>query len=155
MLGAAVIAAIALLGIGVETQRLQRIEATLAEANAAVATRSAERAEAAELALHVSLYQEIARTVELTRLSGPAAANAIVRIGNAVPAEVWLDSITDEPAGFEVSGGAMSLDSVSRLLFAYGTTSAAHRAALVSIDNRDRRLKFEAHIAPAAWDAAR
>lgn len=146
MLGIAVMTAVAAVGVGIETLRVHRIESTLAEAATAVANRSAERDASTALALQVSRYQEIAREEETDRQSGTVAALAIARVGNAVPNGVWLDTLTHDATGFSLTGSAGSLDAVGAAITRLGAASPGRRATLVSIDNRDRAIHFNARL---------
>jgi Tfp pilus assembly protein PilN len=155
MLGIAVVTAVTAAGIGIETLREHRVESTLAEAAAAVANRSTERDASTALALQVSRYQEIAREADADRQSGTSAALAIARIGNAVPAGVWLDSLSHEATGFSLTGSAESLDAVGAAINRLGAASPEGRARLVSIDNRDRSVRFNARLSQPAAEVAR
>jgi len=163
LLGVLVVVTVAFAGTGIETVRLHRVEAAVIEAETALADRAEERGEARTLALHVARYQEIAREAATVRFSGASAALAIARVGNAVPAGVWLDSIARIPSGFELSGGARSVDGIGAAIQALGATSAqraaldttpARRAALVSIDRGEGGLRFTARL-PLAPPSAR
>jgi hypothetical protein len=148
-----IVVTVALAGTGIETLRLHRIEAAVFEAETALADQAEERGEARSLALRVERYQEIAREATAVRFSGATAALAIARIGNAVPTGVWLDSIAHLPSGFELSGGARTIDGIGATIQALSTTPA-RRAALVSIDTAEAGLRFTARLPLAPSSAA-
>jgi hypothetical protein len=140
LLGALVAIFVAAIGIGIETLRLHRIENAAGAEQTVLAERAPERDEAKRLALDVARYQEIAREEATVRRSGSLAAVSIARIGNAVPSRVWLDSITRDANGFELSGGARSVDALSNAMAGLGDALPGRKAALVNIDHRDPTL---------------
>jgi hypothetical protein len=153
LLGLAIVLAIAVIGIGIETLRLHRIEGTAIDQEAVLASRAAERSDAKRLALDVARYQEIAREEDSVRRSGAVAAVSIARIGNAVPARVWLDSLTHDTGGFELIGGSRSVDALGGAMLELGAALAGHKAVLVNIDNRNGSgdgVHFTARIASGA-----
>ena len=158
LLGAAIVAAIAFLGNGIELLRLHRIEAAATDSDAALMSRAAMRAESKRLALEVARYQEIAREADDVRRSGPSAAVAIARIGNAVPAGVWLDSLSRAATGYELSGESRSVDALGGAMLTLNRALPERKATLVSIDSRDAApdaIRFSARIAGDPTPAAR
>lgn len=157
LLGAAIVAAIAILGNGIEMLRLHRYEAAANDTNGALLSRTALRAESKRLALDVARYQEIAREADDVRRSGPSAAVAIARIGNAVPAGVWLDSLTHGPTGYELSGESRSVDALSGAMLTLNRALPQRPATLVSIDTREAAsdaFRFSARIGGGPTPAA-
>ena len=153
LLGLAIVFAIAVLGIGMETLRLHRIEGAALDQEAVLAARASERNDSKKLALDVARYQEIAREEDSVRRSGAVAAVSIARIGNAVPARVWLDSLTHDTGGFELIGGSRSVDALGGAMLDLGAALPGRKAALVNIDNRSGSgdgVHFTARIANAA-----
>ena len=182
LIGFAIVVAIALLGIGIETLRTQRLEAAARDAESALAVRAPERIESQRLeaaardaesalaahgpariesqrlALDVARYQEIAREAAAVGRSGATAAIEIARIGNAVPERVWLDSLAHSPSGFDLAGGTSSVDTLSGTILTLGDALPGRAASLVSIDNRDAGaagIRFAARIAENATRTAR
>jgi hypothetical protein len=152
LLGVSIVAAIALLGVGIEMLRLHRLGVAANDADAALLARAPVRVESKRLALEVARYQQIAREAGAVRRSGPAAAVAIARIGNAVPARVWLDSLTRTSNGFELSGGSRSVDALSGAMVMLNRALPQRTASLVSIDNRNSAsdgIRFTARILDA------
>jgi hypothetical protein len=150
LLGAAIAAAIAILGNGIEMLRLHRYEAAANDTNAALMSRAAMRAESKRLALDVARYQEIAREADDVRRSGPSAAVAIARIGNAIPTGVWLDSLTHTATGYELGGESRSVDALGGAILTLNHALPQRTATLVSIDNREATpdaIRFAARIA--------
>jgi hypothetical protein len=153
LIGFAIVVAIALLGIGIETLRMHRLGAAARDAETALAVRAPERTESQRLALAVARYQEIAREAAAVRRSGGAAAVEIARIGNAVPSRVWLDSLAHSSNGFDLVGGTTSVDTLSGAILTLGDALPGRAASLVSIDNRDAAadgIRFTARIAENA-----
>jgi hypothetical protein len=149
LLGIAVVACVALIGIGIESLRLHRIESAAAAEEATLAENAPKREEAKRLALDVARYQEIAREEETVRRSGALAAVRIARIGNAIPSRVWLDSLTHEASGYELVGGSRSVDALSGAMLGLGAALPGRATALVNIDNRDQLadgVRFTARI---------
>jgi hypothetical protein len=146
--GFVAIVLVALVGIGIETLRLNRIASAASAAEMSLADRAPEREDAKRLALAVGRYQEIAREEATVRRSGAIAAVAIARIGNAVPPHVWLDSLTHDTNGFELAGGSESVDALSAAILGLGRALPDRPAALATIDNRDPTdgVRFTARI---------
>ena len=158
LVGFAVVIAVALLGIGIETMRTQRLEAAARDAESALAAHGPARIESQRLALDVARYQEIAREAAAVGRSGATAAIEIARIGNAVPERVWLDSLAHSPSGFDLAGGTSSVDTLSGTILTLGDALPGRAASLVSIDNRDAGaagIRFTARIAENATRTAR
>jgi len=145
----AVIVSVALIGIGIECLRIHRFEVTIASEEGVLATHTAQREQTKRLALDVARYQEFAREAEMFRRSGPEAAIAVARIGNAVPNRVWLDAIDRNAGAYQLSGVSTSVEALSGTILSLGRALPASSASLVSIDNRGADgggVKFSARV---------
>jgi len=136
IVGSAVIVGVAVLGVAIEELRVHRLDAAIAADVRIVESQSASRADAKRLALDVARYQEFARREREMRGTGNAAALSVARIGNGVPAHVWLERLAHDEGGFELGGSATSVDAVSAAIAGFGRSSPSGAASLVSIDNR-------------------
>ncbi|MGH7728850.1 MAG: hypothetical protein ACREM2_08675 [Vulcanimicrobiaceae bacterium] len=157
-IGLAVIVAVALLGIAIESLRLQRLGALAQREEAILAREAPLRRAAQRLAMEVAGYQEFAREAAATRASGAQAALAIARLGNAIPRDAWLDRLAADAGGFTVSGASRSVSAIGRTIVLLGRAFPAARAGVVSLDDRDRGpLRFTAEVVevtPAPLDAS-
>ncbi len=153
----AIVAIVALAGIGIESLRVARLEAAADEQDRIVASHAPMRAQIKALALEVARYQSFAREAQAYRRSGADAAIALARIGNSVPPSVWLTSLEHQTAGYDVVGGARSVDQLGSTMLSLGRAMPSSAATLVNIDNREREgtVRFTARVAiTAAADAA-
>ena len=149
--GLAVVALIALLGIGIGELRLHRIELAAAHAEAAIGALSRDRAASKRLALDVAHYQEFAREAQHYRHSGAEIAVTIARIGNGLPDAAWLDELSHSQAGYELTGGARAVGVVGDAIARLGRALPATDASLVSLENRNADgIHFDAHLVQAA-----
>lgn len=147
----AIVAAIALAGIGIESLRVARLETAASQQDALIATNSARRNEAKALALDVARYQGFAREAQAYRRSGADAAVALAKIGNSVPDRVWLTSLDHQNAGYDVVGGARSVDALGGTMLSLTHALPETNAKLVNIDNHDASgVRFTARIAARA-----
>ena len=147
--GVAFVVLVAAVGCGIERMRLDRSQVELRALDTALDARAGERAEATRLALDVARYQEFAREAASLRRSGADAAVGIVRIGNAVPGNVWLDALERDPAGYELSGESASLDAVGGTMLRLAGMHPSSRAELVSLDAHDPNrpgIRFSARL---------
>ncbi|GAC1442285.1 MAG: hypothetical protein NVS2B3_08280 [Vulcanimicrobiaceae bacterium] len=155
LLAVALVALVALAGIGVETLRVARLEAAAAQQDAAIAVNVNKRAEIKALALEVARYQSFEREAQAFRRSGADVAVALARIGNSIPDRVWLTSLQHQTAGYDVVGGARSVDQLGGTVLALGRALPRTRSTLVNIDNRSKTgVQFTARVgaAPPAPD---
>jgi hypothetical protein len=164
MLGLAIVVVVALIGIGIELLHLSRLRGEAQTLETAIAQSAADRGESKTLALEVARYQEFARQAQLSRRSGPAAAIAIARIGNDVPRHAWLDTLAHSDAGYDLSGGASTVETISTAITALGHALPGSGATLVSVENHPSDgIRFGAHVGsppampgtPQPWNAAR
>jgi hypothetical protein len=147
LLGLLVVLFVALLGIGIELIRLQRLQGAASDAERFLSAQARERAEAKSLALDVARYQEYSREAQAMRDSGARAAVAIARIGNRTPAHVWLDSIAPTHQGYGLTGQSKSIDSLGIAVLSLGRALPGERAALVSTEHHEGdTLRFTASI---------
>lgn len=147
----AVVAAIALAGIGIESLRVARLEAAANQQDALIATNAARRNEAKALALEVARYQGFAREAQAYRRSGADAAFELAKIGNSVPDRVWLTSLDHQNSGYDVVGGARSVDALGGTMLSLARALPETNAKLVNIDNHDASgVRFTARVAARA-----
>jgi Tfp pilus assembly protein PilN len=129
----------------VDAQRAAHVLALAVAADAPLRTASR------RVALDIARYQEFARELALARHTGPDVARAIVRIGNAVPARVWLDTLVPVDGHVELTGTAESVDAVGTALDSLGRDVPQTATALVSLERRDvsgSELRFSARVTP-------
>lgn len=134
----ALIAIVTLVGVGIETFRLSHLRAAAESQNAVIAMNAPLRAKIASLALEVARYQNISREAHAFHRSGADVAIAIARIGNSIPANVWLTSLAHESLGYDVVGGANTVDDLGGTMLSLGRALPRSTARLVNIDNRSR-----------------
>jgi hypothetical protein len=147
--GLAIAAAVGSIGFGIESLRIHRLAEAVAQENAALSARVEQRAEAKRLALDVARYQALARAAEGFRRSGADAAIAVARIGNAVPARVWLNALDRRSNGYQLDGASISVEDLGAALYALGRALPRAGADLVSIDRRDdgqAAVEFSARV---------
>jgi hypothetical protein len=164
ILGLAIVIVVVLIGIGIEQLHLGRLRGEAQTFEAAIARNASERDESKALALEVARYQEFARQAQLSRRSGPTAAIAIARIGNHVPSSAWLDSLAHSDAGYDLGGGAATVETISSAIISLGSALPGSGATLVSVENHPSDgVRFGAHLGspPATpgvaqrWNATR
>jgi Tfp pilus assembly protein PilN len=158
--GIALVAVVAGVGNGIEHARIANLQAEVAEQEAAVTARAPAREEARRLALDVARYEEFTREAAIHRRSGAAAAVAVARIGNALPASLWLDTIDRDAAGYGLAGGARTVDAVGRAMLSLEALAPGEHTELVALDahpaDRSPGLHFSAHVgAPATAQSER
>ena len=147
----AIVAAIALAGIGIESLRVARLEAAVNQQDALIATNAARRSNAKALALEVARYQSFAREAQTYRRSGADTAFALAKIGNSVPDRVWLTSLDHQNSGYDVVGGALSVDALGGTMLSLARALPESNAKLVNIDNHNASgVRFTARIGPSA-----
>ena len=147
----AIVAAITLAGIGIESLRAARLEAAAMQQDELIATNAARRNAAKVLALEVARYQSFAREAQAYRRSGADAAFALAKIGNSVPDRVWLTSLDHQTAGYDVVGGARSVDALGSTMLSLSHALPDTNAKLVNIDNHNASgVRFTARVAANA-----
>ena len=149
-LGLAIVIAVALIGMTLERVHIGALEAKAADLESGIALDAARRNEAKSLANDVAHYQEFARQAQLFRRSGADAAVAVAQIGNRVPVGVWLDGMSHAGSGYDLSGGARSIDAVSGTVLALGSALAGSEATLVNVENKPSEgIAFSARVTSA------
>lgn len=130
----------------IEWWRAQYVREAALRLEVSLARQDHLRRRVASLAREVALLQQIDRESEDAHHSGNDAAAALGRIGNAVPAGVWLDALTPAPDGYLMSGGGRSLDEIAAMLSAFARLDAA--VALVRIEQPigSNRLGFAVRV---------
>lgn len=149
----AAITLVALGGTAVEELRLRRLERAAVMLEDALTAKSGERRALERLALDVARYQEFAREATAFRDSGADAAIRVARIGNLLPADVWLDSIERDDGGLMLSGGSRTVDALGRTIATLQRSLPYADASLLSIENRTEGradVHFRARVASAA-----
>ncbi len=121
---------------------------TRARADDAQLTRNAaERLRLRELASRVATLRAIDRDAIAAQRSGNDAALAIARIGNAVPADVWLDELTQTGEDVHMSGRSTSLGRVGLAVASLGRAVPGRDARLLGVEGQDRRaLHFSVQL---------
>ncbi len=149
----AIVFAVVLIGIAIERLRIDRISAAASGAEALVAQNAPRREELRRLMLDVARYQEFEREAAAYSRSGAVAALRVARIGNSVPANVWVDEIARADGGYTISGGSHTVDALASTISALGRVGSDERATLVSITNHGNpgaNVHFSARLAPPA-----
>lgn len=149
-LGLCVVLAVVAIGVGIELLRISRFDAAAAAQEARIAADAPRRAQVKALALDVAHYQSFAREAQAYRRSGSDVAIALAKIGNSVPAQVWLDSLDRQNQEYTVAGGATSVDRLGGTIVSLGGALPQTHAALVNLDNRQadgNGVHFTARIA--------
>ncbi len=108
----------------------------------------------AKLAREVALLQRIDEASDASRYSGNRVGVEIIRIGNAIPPGVWLDTLGRNADGYLLSGGARGLEALGNTLHALATDSLRLPATLVRFDQPPTtdalrftlRIPLEQHI---------
>ncbi len=153
LFGLLVVLAVVAIGVGIEMLRLSRLDAAATEQEARIAADAPRRAHVKTLALDVARYQSFAREARAYRRSGSDVAIALARIGNSVPARVWLDSLERQTLGYTVAGESTSVDTLGGTIVSLGKALPQTRATLVNLDNRQADgsgVHFTARVAGAS-----
>jgi hypothetical protein len=148
-LGATVVATAAAGTFGLETLACSRLQHGVDVATAAVAAHAPFRARAQALALDVARYQEFARELALVSPSGPERADDVVRVGNALPQQVWLDSLVFSGDHIELGGTSASLQALGTALESLDGARSGSTATLVRLErtpSNPRALRFAARL---------
>lgn len=143
---------IAAIGIAIEMFRIARLQAAATEQEARIAREAPRRAELKTLALEVARYQSFAREAQTHRRSGADVAVTLAEIGNRVPNRVWLDSLAKQNDGYDLAGGATSVDTLGATIVSLGHALPDGRATLVNMDNQQpdgKGVHFTARIVEA------
>jgi len=146
---AAAVAAVAAGTFGVEALAAARAQRDVDAATAAVAAHAAFRSRAQALALEVARYQEFARELDIVSPSGSERADDVVRVGNALPRRVWLDSLVSSGDHIELSGTSASLEAMGTALAALDGALPGSTATLVRLERLQtgaRALRFAARM---------
>jgi hypothetical protein len=147
--GLVTVALIVAIGVGIEEVRLRRLETTAVAREAAVRAGASERTAIKHLALDVARYQEFAREADAYHSSGSLAALTVARIGNTVPAAVWLETLDHDSDGYTLTGGSESVESLSGTMLSLGKALPQSNASLLNIDNHPANpasVRFRAHV---------
>jgi len=146
---AAAVAGAATGTFGLETLACIRLQHDVEAATAAVSAHASVRAQAQALALDVARYQEFARELAIVSPSGADRADDVVRVGNALPQRVWLDSLVAGGDHIELSGAAASLEAMGTALAALDGALPQSSASLVRLERPQsdvRALRFDARL---------
>ena len=143
-----VLIAVATVGIEIEHLRIARLTSAASELESRVAASAPQREESHRLMLDLARYQEFEREAARYRGSGAIAAIRVAQIGNAMPANVWVDEIASADDGYAIAGGARTVDALTSAIAGLGR---AQRATLVNIVSRERSgvgVHFTARLMP-------
>ncbi len=149
LVAAGAVAGVAAVALGLETLAYAQLQRDVADASATVAAHAAVRAHAQHVALDVARYQEFAREMAIVGRSGSESAEAVVRIGNAVPPGVWLDGLVPGDGHVDMTGTATSLEALATTLTALDRTLPGSLATFVHLERRDSDspdLRFAARL---------
>lgn len=147
LVGLAIVIGVALIGIAIEQLHIRNLQAQALDQESAIAANALRRAEAKALANDVAHYQEFARQAQLFRRTGADAAIEVARVGNRVPSGVWLDGLAHTGTGYDLTGGARSIDAVSGAILALGSALPGNAASLVNVANKpDDGIAFSARV---------
>ncbi len=133
---------------GLEALACGRLQRDVDVATAEVVAHAPFRVRAQALALDVARYQEFARELAIVSPSGLERADDVVRVGNALPRRVWLDSLVSSGKRIELGGTSASLDAMGTALAALDGALPGSTATLVRLERTEgnaRALRF------AAW----
>ncbi len=148
--GIALVALVASVGLALERMRIARMTSSLERAETELARHAPERNDVRTAIAEIARYRAFAHDAAAFRRSGTDAAIAIARIGNAIPAHVWLDRLERDDTGYALGGGARTIEAVGRTMLALENLDAASRAELVSLDTPPagdpNDLRFSARI---------
>jgi Tfp pilus assembly protein PilN len=92
------------------------------------------RQQVAGLARDVALLQRIDRASELARSSSSRVVLDTVKVGNAIPRGVWLDTLGRSGDNYFLSGGAFGIGAVSEMLHSIAAAQPELAATLVRLD---------------------
>lgn len=147
LVGLAIVIGVALIGIAIEQLHIRHLAAQALDQETAIAADAPRRSQAKALANDVARYQEFARQAQFFHRSGADAAVAVAEIGNRVPGNVWLDGIAHTGTGYDLTGGARSIDAVSGAILALGNALPGSDASLVNVQNKpDDGIAFSARV---------
>jgi len=122
---------------GIELRRLHDTEDDAARQNALVTANDARRAEVRAVALELAHLQDVRESATDLRDSGNRVALEIARIGNAIPAGVWLDRLAWSAQTFELAGGTSSLEAAGSTAAFLERDAPRGRAILTDVRRRD------------------
>jgi len=143
----ALIATLALLGSsGAQVLREERFRSFAAQAERQLELDAPMRNQVSTVAHEVALLQRIDRESALSRHSGNDAAQALIRLGNAIPSGAWLSSIDRRPDGYFLSGGARDLATIARTLDGLESATPRSGAHLAGIGLADGLLTFNIRV---------
>jgi Tfp pilus assembly protein PilN len=111
---------------------MYRRDASVLETQLAVHDRLRQRI--AALARDVAALQRIDRASEVARSSGNRVALDTVRVGNAIPRGVWLDTLGRSGGDYFLSGGAFGISAVAETLHSIDVAQPQLAATLVRLD---------------------
>lgn len=146
---ATMIACAAAVTFGLESLAVAQLQRDVDAANATLAAHAPFRARAQALALDVARYQEFARELAIVSASGPERADDVVRVGNAMPPRVWLDSLVSHADHVELTGTSATLDAMGTALAALDAALPASSATLVRLEplqSDARAIRFAARL---------
>jgi len=101
-----------------EAYRLHRAEGELAALRSHYETLTIARARTAGIVRSLTAFTELDRRIADVRGSGYREVSAIVSIGNALPPNVYLDSVLPGKDAVQVDGRARSMDDLGRAVLA-------------------------------------
>ena len=138
--------------LGVETLRLHRIGGDADAAEVTLASNDARRMEAQRVAFDVARLEATGRRAADLHRSGNDVARQIARIGNAIPAAVYLDTLTTDRDTVQLRGQSNSLDRIGETMTALGRAFPALRASLGDVNDKTSAgldaLSFTALVQP-------
>jgi Tfp pilus assembly protein PilN len=136
----------------IERARIGGLDGELAALAARSAAAERDDARTERLEASVESLRALRADLDAARRSTALEANTIVRIGNRLPPQTWLTSVTTDPSGvWSIGGRSTRLDEIGTTL---GTIARLDRRAttrLVAINASGRRaslLDFTVSVVP-------
>ncbi len=146
--GCAFVALAALSTAGVELLRLHHLASEATSMEATLEEHSPQRAFAQRIAFDLARLETTERRAAEFRLSGPAAADEIARLGNAIPRSVYLDDLTIDRQSIRLRGRSPSLDRIGDAMTSLDRAFPGRRAILGDLNDRSEEagLAFTAEL---------
>jgi Tfp pilus assembly protein PilN len=119
---------------GIQWLRAEAYRRQASRLEAELGTNDHLRQRIAKLAREVALLQRIDEASAAAHYSGNHVGLEIIRIGNAIPRGVWLDTLGRNAEGYLLSGGAHGIPALADALQSLAASGQRSRAMLVRLD---------------------
>jgi hypothetical protein len=144
-LGLLALILVALAGRALEFYREVDLTARARTDEAQLSRNGIERERLRALSARVGTLRAIDKVAVAATRSGNEAALAVVRLGNALPGDVWLDDLTRTGQEFRVSGRSTTLARVGLTVASLGRALPGREARLLGVEGRsEQSLHFSA-----------